>query len=70
MDFALSGHIYPTFWEKEDRENHWLYHVSTGGWSGNEEILSSLQNNSMFWLMCWMQSKRGGHYQFKVKKKG
>jgi len=68
LDRALSAHIYPHYWEKEDRGDHWLYYVSTGGWSGNEDIIAALQRNTMFWMVCWQQSKRGGHFQFRVRK--
>mgnify|MGYP001577565522 CR=1 FL=1 len=40
------------------------YHVSTGGWSGNESILSAMQDNLTFWMVCWQQHQRGGHYIF------
>lgn len=42
------------------------YEISTGGWSGNEDLIEALQGNAMFWLCCWVQSTRGGHYIFEV----
>ncbi len=47
-------------WRKEGKE----YHISTGGWSGNEDIIGALKHNMMFWVMYWKQSRRGGHYIF------
>ena len=35
----------------------------TGGWSGNEEILSALEKN-MFWSLFWKASYRGGRVEF------
>ena len=43
-----------------------LYYVSTGGWSGNEDIIQAMQKNFIFWGATWVQSRRGGHYIFKV----
>jgi|SRR5882672_12409106 len=40
----------------------------TGGWSGNQEILAALQENVMFWTLCWESSNRGGRHIFRVPK--
>lgn len=42
--------------------------LHTGGWSGNEEILSYALQSSMFWVLCWEKSERGGHYYFNLNK--
>ena len=40
--------------------------LHTGGWSGNESLISALQDNHVFWFMCWLKSERGGHYWFEL----
>lgn len=40
---------------------------STGGWSGNEDLISALQSNLMAWALTWSESRRGGHYKFEVR---
>ena len=40
-------------------------HLSTGGWSGNEDIIHALKQ-TWLWRFCWMQSKRGGHYKLRI----
>ena len=46
------------------------YHISTAGWSGNEDIIRAMQKNKILWYYTWVQSRRGGHYIFKVKNIG
>lgn len=41
------------------------YRISTGGWSGNEDIIEAMQK-SLGWFFSWVQSRRGGHYIFEV----
>lgn len=45
------------------------FEMATGGWSGNEEIISALQQNVIFWSVCWMESKRGGWFKFSMPTK-
>jgi len=45
-----------------------LLSVSTGGWSGNEELIGALQGNYPFWGLCWESSRRGGHFTFDLSR--
>ena len=59
-------------WEYDDRfaltgKKVLRLYLSTGGWSGNEDIIAALQQNFLFWSMCWVKHIRGGHYWFEIK---
>ena len=55
----------PRFPGAKDRRRTWK--VSTGGWSGHEDMIAALQDNHMFWAICWLSSRRGGHYEFETR---
>ena len=38
--------------------------LHTAGWSGNEDLVSALHANTLFWTLYWQMDKRGGHYYF------
>ena len=54
------------YWEKDWRTG--IYHVSTAGWSGNEDIIRALHkaDERLFWFFCFVAQRRGGHYEFRV----
>lgn len=39
--------------------------LHTGGWSGNEDTIHELEQ-TWFWWLYWMVSRRGGHYWFEI----
>lgn len=49
-------------WGFHDKGDEWR--VSTGGWSGNEEIIRVMQDTDL-WFRVWESTRRGGHYIFR-----
>lgn len=54
-------------WHEERQGSKMVYSISTGGWSGNEDLIRAMGNNYIFWHMNWLSSRRGGHFVFEVK---
>lgn len=64
------GHVKINYDRTKDcghKENN--YELVTGGWSGNETVVSALQDNHLFWAMCWRATIRGGLFIFHVEPK-
>lgn len=40
------------------------WRISTGGWSGNEDLIDAMKANTMFWTLTAWSWRRGGHYVF------
>lgn len=53
-------------WYETDDDGDRIYGMSTGGWSGNEEIVDALDDgmSGTFWRNYWHSTRRGGHYEF------
>ena len=67
------GHWWPTevfgWYEYEGKDDFkrpvHVWQISTGGWSGNEEIISEMRAHPI-WFFTWHQHTRGGHYEFRL----
>lgn len=44
-----------------------ILELTTGGWSENEKFIDEL-SETMFWVLWWQESKRGGYYKFIIYK--
>lgn len=72
MAFAIKLWSYPDYvditvekgWDNKDVQ---VVSMSTGGWSGNEDVIRALEENTVWWAMNWFSSQRGGHYVFKLR---
>ena len=53
--------------EYKDRDGARVFALSTGGWSGNEDLIAAMQENRIFWMMNWKVTRSGGHYLLRVR---
>lgn len=47
----------------KDGEVEHIMWFSTGGWSGNEDLIRALKSNFLG-QMLWVKSERGGHHEY------
>lgn len=62
MELVEANWNWPTYFQQDGNK----YVLATGGWSGNEDLIGALQENTMFWVTCWKSSSRGGRYEFEL----
>ena len=62
LEFCMEAWKYEEYAFEEKGE----YIFQTGGWSGNEDIISAMRDNHMFWMFCWYSSTRGGCHKFDI----
>lgn len=56
-------------WKKDEFDREYrMFRLITGGWSGNEDIVRALNKNTMFQMICWQASFRGGLHIYHIKK--
>jgi hypothetical protein len=74
MDFAGRAWKYPDYWRKDSaflsgeyagEKPQLCYVFSTGGWSGNESIVSAIAANTMLQSLGAWSWRRGGHYEYR-----
>ena len=58
----------PTFPELPDFGDSYRMRISTGGWSGNEDIIDAVKKSD-FCFLFWEEWKRGGHFVFEFSVK-
>lgn len=51
---------------KEEGDPIHVFNISTGGWSGNEDIINAMAENFINWSQTFYVHKRGGHYEFRI----
>jgi hypothetical protein len=70
IEYCRSLWSYPDRFVAKTKQGHGRpvieYYLSTGGWSGNESVVESMQKCPFFWFVYWQQSRRGGHYWFEI----
>lgn len=56
-------------WTEKQRGDRRVCDVSTGGWSGNEDLIAAMRGNFLLWSTVFLAHRRGGHYVFEIKER-
>ena len=51
-----------------NEEGYELWFATTGGWSGNEDLIRAFMRNAVAWSISWKASVAGGAYYWRVRK--
>jgi len=68
MKFVADAWKYPECAYPKENDDEIEYHFATGGWSGNESLISSIRSNTIFFMCCWKMSERGGKHVYSKRK--
>jgi hypothetical protein len=60
------NHDYGSITKKYINPAQTIYTLITGGWSGNEEVMSAITKNLLFDGLFWKRSERGGLHVYEV----
>lgn len=62
---AVWNHDYGTYERHSAEDGATVHKFSTGGWSGNESVISTV-DRTMARMLFWESSRRGGHHEYVV----
>ncbi len=68
LPFLKDAWRYPECVREGQRSGIKVIELVTGGWSGNESLISALNRNFLIWSLCWVCSYRGGLHAFDFEK--
>lgn len=70
MTYVQKRWNYPHMWKEADIEEFGRpqreYTISTGGWSGNEDLIGALEENQTFSILAPWSWQRGGHFVYRI----
>lgn len=68
FDFIKSIWAFPEYIEEYEDDRFKYMVFGTGGWSGNEDIIRSIEKNFAMWGLHWYCSYANGTHCFRLEK--